>query len=127
MIRFANQRHNMVIDARAKLWLSRVERSPEGALYRRFHRLALARDESPMFALSWTIMHMVDAASPLHGLTDEHFTKSEDSLILIFEGQDETSSQTLRARKIYALSEVELGSEYVDIMSADASGLIMID
>ncbi|MGJ0393167.1 MAG: hypothetical protein ACR650_10540 [Methylocystis sp.] len=48
-------------------------------------------------------MHMVDAASPLHGLTAEHFAKSEDSLILIFEGQDETSSQTLRARTIYAL------------------------
>jgi inward rectifier potassium channel len=127
MIRFANQRHNMIVDANAELWLLRNESSTEGALYRRFHRLALAHDESPIFALSWTIMHVVDAKSPLHGLTAQDFAESDASLILIFEGQDETSSQTLRARMTYPLSEVAVGKEYVDIMSADESGLVIID
>ncbi len=127
MIRFANQRHNMVVDARAKLWLAKSERSPEGGVYRRFHRLALTRDESPLFALSWTIMHVVEQTSPLHGLTPEDFSESQDSLILIFEGQDETSSQTLRARMTYPLSKTELGREYVDILTFESSGPTTID
>lgn len=127
MIRFANQRHNMILDANAELWLLQPERSTEGALYRRFHRLALTRDESPIFSLSWTIMHVVDATSPLHGLSSDDFAESEASLILIFEGQDETSSQTLRARRIYPLCDVAVGKEYVDILSADESGSAVID
>ncbi|KAF2990339.1 ion channel [Methylocystis sp. MJC1] len=127
MIRFANQRHNMILDANAELWLLRLESSAEGALYRRFHRLALTRDESPIFSLSWTIMHVVDAASPLHGLSSDDLAESEASLILIFEGQDETSSQTLRARMTYPLCEVAVGKEYVDILGADESGAAIID
>lgn len=127
MIRFANERNNVIVDASAKLWLVRSEHSKEGVFYRRFLKLALTRDESPIFALSWTIMHVIDDASPLHGWTRRDFEESDASLIVIFEGHDETASQTLRARQNYSLSDVCYGREYVDIMGADEQGLVSID
>jgi inward rectifier potassium channel len=127
MIRFANARNNMIVDASAKLWLFRTESSAEGAPYRRFHRLALARDESPMFALSWTIMHAIDSSSPLHGWSAADFRESGVTFVLGFEGHDETSNHLLRARKTYAGADVAYDCEYVDVMSQHPSGPLTID
>lgn len=127
MIRFANERHNVIVDANAKLWLMRSETSAEGVFYRRFVRLALARDESPMFALSWTIMHVIDADSPLHGWDAQAFAQSDASLVVMVEGHDETASQTLRARRNYPISDVRYGQEYADMMHLDETGLVSID
>lgn len=63
MIRFANARQNMISNASAKLWLLKTVQTAEGESFRRIHRLSLVRDENPMFALSWTIMHVIDAAA----------------------------------------------------------------
>jgi inward rectifier potassium channel len=127
MIRFANARHNVIVDASAKLWLVRSEVSAEGVFYRRFLRLALTRDESPMFALSWTIMHVIDESSPLHGWTAADLAQSDENLIVMFEGHDETASQTLRARGNYPLAEALDGQEYDDVISVDADGQVTID
>ena len=54
MLRVANARDNTITDAVARLWLVRLEETKEGGTLRRFHQLALERDHSPMFALSWT-------------------------------------------------------------------------
>jgi inward rectifier potassium channel len=127
MIRFANIRHNVIADASAKLWLVRSETSAEGVFYRRFLPLALTRNESPVFALSWTIMHVLDESSPLHGWSAADFAASDASLIVMFEGHDETSSQTLRARGDYLLAEVRCDHEYDDVFSFDDEGRMTID
>jgi inward rectifier potassium channel len=117
----------VIVDASAKLWLMRSETSAEGVFYRRFVRLPLLRDESPMFALSWTIMHVIDAQSPLRGWSAQDFAESDASLVVILEGHDETASQTLRARRNYPVSDVRYGREYDDMMRLDETGLVSID
>src|SRR5207245_4439369 len=57
MIRFVNERHNIIGNATAKLWLLRNEVSLEGGSFRRFYELALVRSEHPALALSWTLYH----------------------------------------------------------------------
>ena len=127
MIRFANARHNMIADASAKLWLIKTERTAEGQIFRRIRRLALVRDESPIFALSWTIMHVIDESSPLHGWTADDFASSDATFVVIIEGHDESSSYSLHARKNYSGCDIAIDSDYVDIMSADEDGLMKID
>ena len=68
MVRFANERHNVIGNATARLWLLRNEVSLEGRSFRRFYELPLVRNEHPAFALSWTLYHVLDAQSPLYGL-----------------------------------------------------------
>ena len=55
MVRFANERHNIIGNATAKLWLLRNELSKEGQSLRRFYQLPLVKNEHPALALSWTL------------------------------------------------------------------------
>src|SRR6202163_3198553 len=68
MIRFANERHNIIGNATAKLWLLKNVLSTEGESLRRFCELPLVRNEHPALALSWTLYHILDEQSPLYGL-----------------------------------------------------------
>ena len=65
MVRLANERHNIIGNATARLWLLRREVSLEGGTARRFYELPLIRNESPALALSWTLYHVIDEQSPL--------------------------------------------------------------
>src|SRR5512140_1675953 len=68
MLRLANERHNIISNATARLWVFKDIVSMEGQSFRRFYELALIRNESPALALSWTLFHVVGEASPLYGL-----------------------------------------------------------
>jgi inward rectifier potassium channel len=127
MIRVANARANMISDAAAQLWVVRTERSAEGATFRRFHRLALHRQENPMFILSWTLLHALEASSPLFGQSAEDLAASEATLVLILSGLDENAVQELRARRSYDSSLIRWGYRYADILKADDEGRVTIN
>ena len=65
MVRFANERHNIIGNATARLWLFRNIVSKEGQSIRRFYELPLIQNERPALAFSWTLYHMLDEQSPL--------------------------------------------------------------
>jgi inward rectifier potassium channel len=127
MLRFANERHNAVTDASAQLWLVRNERTREGSIFRRFYRLKLTRDENPIFALSWTLMHVIDESSPLHGWTAEDFNAPDTNLIVIFSGHDESSAQSVRGRRIFSGTDIVLDHDYVDISRVNEAGVTVFD
>ena len=127
MIRFANARHNVVTDATAKLWMLRTEHTIEGTTFRRIRKLDLVRDESPMFALTWTIMHPINEASPLHEWEMEDFAESDATFVITLSGLDETSNQSVHARKIYSTGDIMLDHDYADIITVDDSGVTRLD
>ncbi len=126
MVRMANARHNMITDASAKLWITRLESSAEGIRYRRFQELRLDRAINPMFALSWTIFHVIDDVSPLYRQDGETLAKVEASFVVTFNGLDETSAQQLNARATYDGADIVWNSHYVDILDVD-DGVPRID
>jgi inward rectifier potassium channel len=68
MIRLAYDRAGSLADAEARVAFMRFMRSPEGNLYRHSEELLLTRNLA-LLVLSWTIMHQIDEASPLCGVT----------------------------------------------------------
>src|SRR5450755_1853397 len=86
MIRLANERHNIISNATAKLWVFKTAVSLEGVSFRRFDDLPLLRNENPALALSWTIYHVLDEQSPLYGLNAEDFAESKLSLVVVVSG-----------------------------------------
>src|ERR1019366_1378634 len=68
MVRVGNGRVNALTDAVARITVLPVETGPEGQHFRRALDLKLARPDLPFFPLTWTVMHELDASSPLHGL-----------------------------------------------------------
>ena len=71
MFRAANQRGNLILDATATVSIARQVTTAEGISMRRFEELKLVRSRTPLFGLSWTVMHPIDESSPLNGLTPE--------------------------------------------------------
>src|ERR1700680_5203043 len=101
MIRFANERHNIIGNATAKLWLLKNVLSTEGQSLRRFYELPLVRNEHPALALSWTLYHILDEQSPLYGLDADDLAASKVSLVVVVSGYDVVAAQTVHARKSY--------------------------
>ncbi len=79
-VRLANGRRNQIL---------RNERSTEGLTMRRFHDLRLLRDHTPIFMMTFTVMHPIDADSPLHGATRESLAAGNAELLVTVTGLDE--------------------------------------
>lgn len=127
MMRIANQRHQMIADAQAKLTLLRTRTLPNGSVMRRFVDLSLERAEAPMLALSWTLIHPIDAASPLHGLTSDEMIEDEMALIVSINGFDESISSSITTRYTYAAESIVFGHQFVDVLSTLEDGRIALD
>jgi inward rectifier potassium channel len=127
MVRFANERHNIIGNATARLWLLRNELSLEGQSFRRFYELPLVRNEHPALALSWTLYHILDGASPLYGLNADDLDASSVSLVVVVSGYDVVAAQTVHARKSYDHSDIRFGQRYADILDTSQDGRIRID
>src|SRR5450432_930255 len=127
MVRFANERHNIIGNATARLWMFRNVVTSEGHTIRRFDELPLLRNESPALALSWTLFHILNDNSPLHGLNAADFADVKMSLVVVVSGYDVVAAQTIHARKSYDHPEIRFGHRYVDVLSTAPSGRIRID
>jgi inward rectifier potassium channel len=127
MVRFANERHNFIGNATARLWFLRDFESIEGQSLRRFYELPLVRSEHPALAPSWTLYHVLDEASPLYGLTANDFDALNVSLVVVVSGYDVVAAQTVYARKSYDYPDIRFGHRYADILGTSEDGRLKID
>ncbi len=127
MIRIANARHNTISQATARLWLFRAEYTIEGEQLRRYYELKLDRREHPMFALSWTIFHVIDETSPLYGLSEEDLAAIDAALALNVGGVDDNSAQQLYSRQLYSRQDIRWRHRYTDITSVSPEGRLLLD
>ena len=125
--RIANARSSQILEADVRVSLLRYETSVEGERMRRFHDLQLVRSHTPVFALTFTIMHLIDETSPLFGVKPEDLEAGEAELLVTVTGLEEISSQTVHARHNYPAQEVRFGHRYVDIFLRDDTGERYID
>ena len=76
MFRAANVRGNQILEADVSVTLARNVVTSEGATMRRLEELRVVRPRSSMFALTWTVMHSLDATSPLRDADSERGIKA---------------------------------------------------
>ena len=99
MLRLANERHNIIGNATARLWLLKNTITNEGRAIRRFNELPLLKNEHPALALSWTLYHVLDEQSLLFNLDTEDLKAASVSLVVVVSGYDVVAAQTIHARK----------------------------
>ena len=127
MLRAANQRRNLVLEAQVTVTILLPEITLEGHRLSRLYDLTLVRSQTPAFSLSWMIMHPITADSPLFGLTATDLQDRNAQIIVTFTGLDETISQTIHARHHYAARQVLWNMRFVDVLEVLPSGDRMID
>ncbi|HYW20930.1 MAG TPA: ion channel [Nodularia sp. (in: cyanobacteria)] len=127
IFRTANQRRNMILEAQMKVYLMRDEVTAEGEFMRRIYDLKLLRNQTPSFSLTWSIMHVIDASSPLYGMTPESLTQTNALVMVSVNGIDETVAQVVHARHTYGANEICWNHRFVDIIHHTADGHRYID
>lgn len=127
MLRMANERANQIFEAQVHLALARTETTLEGEHVRRFYDLELVRTRTPLFVLTWTVIHPIDERSPLFGATPESLREAEGEIIVSVMGVDETFSQTIHARYSYVADEIAWDARFADIMSRLPDGRRLVD
>lgn len=127
ILRAANQRRNRVVEAEVSLTLLHDVTTREGGQIRRFETLVPIRARSPVFILSWSIMHRIDELSPLLGETVESLTARNASIIVVVKGLDETFAQTIHARAVYTPDRIVWGGQFKDILQTDDDGQPVIN
>jgi inward rectifier potassium channel len=127
MFRVANQRRNQIVEAQITVTLLRREKTAEGEEVRRFHDLTLDRSRTPIFALSWTVRHVIDADSPLFGATHESLERDDVEIICSVTGIDETFAQPVHARFGYSPRHIRWNTRFADIMLRRDDGSRAID
>ena len=127
MVRAANARQNVIVEAGAKLRLMRYESTPEGYSLWRISDLTLVRDRHPIFLLGWVLMHVIDESSPLYGETAESLAASRTSLLIHIEGSDETTTQLMEARYSWPHEQILWHYRFVDLLHDDENGIRHLD
>jgi inward rectifier potassium channel len=127
MVRLANERHNIISNASARLWLFRNGVSVEGQSFRRFYELPLLQNESPALALSWTLYHALDEESPLYGLGADDLAASRATLVVVVSGYDVVAAQAVHAQKSYNHPDIRFGHRYADILGVAEDGRLRVD
>ncbi len=124
MFRIANARSSQLVEVEAKVSLSR--RGPAGE--RQFYDLPLERHRVSFFPLSWTVVHPVDDASPLRGVTAEQLRASAAEFFVLLSGYDEASAQTVHVRASYTAEEVVFGARFRSLLALEsADGRVRLD
>ena len=122
MIRIANARLSLVTNASAHLGMMRASRRSDGALLRQINELPLIRSHIPLFPLTWTLMHRIDASSPLRGYDAAGLIKDDVYLWISVEGHDSVLAATIIDTQAYGPGQILYGMRYVGTVSADAEG-----
>jgi len=127
IFRMANQRGNHIAEARVHVLLARNETTAEGDVFRRLRDLQLVRDETALFALTWTAIHPISDISPLNHATRESLAESEAEIIVSLTGLGESFSETVHARHSYRAEDIVWGARFVDILLRLPDGRRQVD
>jgi inward rectifier potassium channel len=124
--RVGNARSNRIVEARVRLAMVRTETTAEGRIFYRMHDLHLARERILSLQRSWTVMHIIDAQSPLNGETRETLIEKEVELFVAISGTDDTWMQTVHASHRYQAEEIAFGSRHADVL-LERDGRLVLD
>ena len=127
VIRIANARMNQIVEANAHVTLLKTEVTLEGETYRNIYDLKLERSNSPIFALSWTIMHPIDPHSPLKNMTLQQMIDSQVEIFVNITGIDETFAQTVYSRYSYTPKEIVFNHKFMDMIKRTKRGKVTLE
>ncbi|MDE2333117.1 MAG: ATP-sensitive inward rectifier potassium channel 10 [Rhodospirillales bacterium] len=127
MIRLAYARTGLVVGAEAHVYFVHLTRSSEGRTFRLPHELRLVRSRTPLFVLTWTLMHVIDEHSPLHGMAREDLLDHDIRLTVTVQAREHALARDFFEVKTYAGSEILFGMAYMDTIMTAADGATRAD
>ena len=127
VFRLANARMNQIAEASVSVVMVRNDETKEGVRSRKMIDLPLVRSRSPLFTLTWTVTHLIDQNSPLHGMDPDALTAVDGQIFVTLSGIDETMMATIHDRFSYNPGDLACDARFKDMMERTADGKISVD
>jgi inward rectifier potassium channel len=124
--RVVNLRRNSIMELQARVMLMTVEPS-DSDFKRTYTMLRLEREQVVFFPLTWTVVHPIDADSPLYGKTEEDLKRMQAEVLILIKGYDDTFNQTVLARRSYTQSEFLWGARFAPAFHVDDEGDLVLE
>lgn len=118
--RLVNRRANNLMEIRATVLLMTVEGTEQ--LQRKYAQLKLEREQVLFLPLTWTVVHPIDAESPLFGKTAEDLERLQAEALILVKGIDDTFNQTVHVRYSYRYDEIRWGARFSPAFEIDEEG-----
>jgi inward rectifier potassium channel len=124
--RVVNRRPNSLMELEAQVLLMTVEME-SGTLKRTYRPLRLERERVLFLPLTWTIVHPVDADSPLNGLSAADLERLQAEMLILVKAYDDTFNQTVLARYSYRHDEIVWNRRFAPAFSVDDAGELVLE
>jgi inward rectifier potassium channel len=127
MVRIGDGRAAVLTDAMARLNVLLSEIDVDGQVFHRAQELRLERERLPIFPLSWTLMHVLDERSPLHGYDATRAIEANAQVFVTIEARDPLLSTTVQDLRNYSAREIRFGMRYADALTTAKDGTLVLD
>ena len=118
--RMANERTTAIVEATVHAYITREEKLKSGETMRRVYDLKLRRQTSPVFALSFLVVHPIDEESPLYNVTPETLAAGAINIIVTFTGIDDQLATNVHARYVWGVDDIKFDHRFADMFKVDA-------
>ena len=125
--RVANARDSHIADASIVATIVMADRSREGVTMQRIKDMELVRSKTPVFALSWTVMHIIDEKSPIFGMTTAEMEAQNVRIVVSLTGIDDWTAQIVHTNRVYQASDVIYGKRFDDILTDNEDSSVTMD
>jgi len=124
--RIVNRSVSNLMELEARMLLMTVQ-AVDGRLERKYERLELERPTVLFMPLTWTIVHVLDAESPLYKKTAPDLEDLQAEFLILIKGVDDRFSQTVHARFSYRYDEIVWGAKFARAFDVDEDGDLRLD
>jgi inward rectifier potassium channel len=127
VFRAGNRRGNVIVEATIHVVAVVTTITAEGKTFYKAIDLPLVRDRQVGMTRGWTLMHVIDAASPLHGADADRLKELELELYIALTGLDDVAMQTVHAVHKYTDDQIRVDHHFEDTVRPLDNGEFVVD
>lgn len=127
VFRTGNRRSNVIVEATIHVVAVFTTVTAEGKTFYKAVDLPLVRDRQVGMTRGWTLMHVIDAQSPLFGADTARLQELEIELYIALTGIDDVSMQTVHAVHKYTDDQIRIDHHFEDTLRALDNGEFVVD
>jgi inward rectifier potassium channel len=125
--KMTNLRDVVLQDVEAKVICMFNKKNEKGEFTRSFYMLPLTLPHLEIMALTWTIVHKIDAESPFWEKSKEDILEMQPEFLVLVNGFDEIYAERTRARKSYIAKDIIWNKNFATIFESRDDGKVEMD
>jgi len=127
VFRASNRRSNVIVEATIHVVAVFTTVTAEGKMFYKAVDLPMVRDRQVGMTRGWTLMHVIDQASPLFGADAKKLHDLEFELYIALTGIDDVSMQTVHTIHKYTDDQIRVDHHFEDTLTALDNGEFVVD